>query len=153
MYPKFYLNMKCGLMLDEQSRQKSRPQGHSSLSPLSSLIPELTLEDISPKWAMRLKTKNIPTFMSLTWLQWRFELQRSSKCVVGEAYGYSSEYTENCDECDRIGCKFLYYFMFNRRRKLEQNKQEFVKHWNEVHSRYERPFLPNTYSVQNPIVV
>jgi hypothetical protein len=153
MYPKFYLNMKCGLMLDEQSRQKSRPQGHSSLSPLSSPIPELTLEDISPKWAMRLKTKNIPTFMSLTWLQWRFELQRSSKCVVGEAYGYSSEYTENCDECDRIGCKFLYYFMFNLRGKLEQNKQEFVKHWNEAHSRYERPLLPNTYSVQNPIVV
>jgi hypothetical protein len=143
--------MKCGLMLDEQSRQKSRSQGHSSLSPLSSPIPELTLEDISPKWAMRLKTKNIPTFMSLTWLQWRFELQRSSKCVVGEAYGYSSEYTENCDECDRIGCKFLYYFMFNRRRKLEQNKQEFVKHWNEAHCRYERPLLPNTYSVQNQL--
>jgi hypothetical protein len=93
-------------MLDEQSRQKSRPQGHSSLSPLSSPIPELTLEDTSPKWASRLNNENIPTFMSLTWLQWRFELQRSSKCVVGEAYGYSSEYTENCDECDRIGCKF-----------------------------------------------
>jgi hypothetical protein len=132
---------------------KNQDRKGTSLSPLSSPIPELTLEDISPKWAMRLKTKNIPTFMSLTWLQWRFELQRSSKCVVGEAYGYSSEYTENCDECDRIGCKFLYYFMFNLRGKLEQNKQEFVKHWNEAHSRYERPLLPNTYSVQNPIVV
>ena len=140
MYPKFYLNMKCGLMLDEQSRQKSRSQGHSSLSPLSSPIPELTLEDISPKWAMRLKTKNIPTFMSLTWLQWRFELQRSSKCVVGEAYGYSSEYTENCDECDRIGCKFLYYFTLNWRRKLVLNKQDFVKHWNEEHGQSECPF-------------
>jgi hypothetical protein len=153
MYPKFYLNMKCGLMLDEQSRQKSRPQGHSSLSPLSSPIPELTLEDISPKWAMRLKTENIPTFMSLTWLQWRYQLQKASTCVVGEAYGYSSEYTENCDECDRIGCKFLYYFMFNRRRKLEQNKQDFVKHWSKVHSKYEHPLLPNTYSVQNPTVL
>jgi hypothetical protein len=102
---------------------------------------------------MRLKTENIPTFMSLTWLQWRYQLQKASTCVVGEAYGYSSEYTENCDECDRIGCKFLYYFMFNRRRKLEQNKQDFVKHWSKVHSKYERPLLPNTYSVQNPTVL
>jgi hypothetical protein len=142
--------MKSILMLDEQSRQKSKLQEHSHIS-TPPLLQELTLEDISPKWAMRLKTGNIPTFMSRTWLQWRYELQKSSKCVVGEAYGYSSHYTDNCDECNMIGCRFLYYFTFNRRRKLEQNKQEFVKHWNEAHSQYERPLLP--YSVQNPIVV
>jgi hypothetical protein len=56
--------MKCGLMLDEKSRQMSTP----------SLSQELTLEDISPKWAMRLKNENIPTFMSPTWLQWRYQL-------------------------------------------------------------------------------
>jgi hypothetical protein len=113
----------------------------------------LTLEDISPEWAMRLKNENMPTFMSPTWLQWGYQLHMASTCVVGEAYGNSPHYTENCDECNEIGCKFLYYFMYNRRRKLEQNKQDFVKHWNEVHSQYERPLLPNTYSVQNPIVV
>ena len=89
---------------------------------------------ISPIWASRLKKGNLPTFMSSRWLQWRSELRKTSKCVVGEAYGYSSHYTENCDECDRIGCKFLYYFTLNWRRKLELNKQEFVKHWNEEHS-------------------
>jgi hypothetical protein len=94
----------------------------------------------SPKWALRLKRENIPTFMSPTWLRWRYELQKSSKCVVGEAYGYSSQYTENCYKCDRIGCKFLYYFTFNWRKRLELNKQEFVKHWNEEHSQSERPF-------------
>jgi hypothetical protein len=144
--------MKSAPMFDEQPRQVSKLQEHSHIS-TPSLPQELTLEDISPEWAMRLKNENMPTFMSLTWLQWRYQLQKASTCVVGEAYGYSSEYTENCDECDRIGCKFLYYFMFNRRRKLEQNKQDFVKHWSKVHSKYEHPLLPNTYSVQNPIVV
>jgi hypothetical protein len=132
MYPKFYLNMKNALILDEQSCQKSKPQEHSS-SQLSLITQELTLDDISPKWTMRLERENMPLFMSLTWYRWMDELQRASKCVVGEAYGYSSHYTKNCDECNRIGCKFLYYFTLNWRRKLEQNKQKFVKHWNEMH--------------------
>jgi hypothetical protein len=123
--------MKSVLMRDEQSRRK---QLHILLPP------QLSLEDISPKWALRLKRENIPTFMSPTWLRWRYELQKSSKCVVGEAYGYSSQYTENCDKCDRIGCKFLYYFTFNWLKRLELNKQEFVKHWNEEHSQSERTF-------------
>ena len=130
--------MRSALMLHEQSRLTRKPQERQHLSPPPQPEPpslqQLTLEDISPKWASRLKKENIPTFMSTTWSLWRFELQKTSKCVVGEAYGYSSHYTENCDECDRIGCKFLYYFTLNWRRKLELNKQEFVKHWNEEHS-------------------
>lgn len=78
--------MKSALILDEQSPQKLKQQGH----PPSLLQPqEQTLDDISPKWARRLKNENIPTYMSLTWLRWRYELQKTSKCVVGEAYGYS----------------------------------------------------------------
>jgi hypothetical protein len=129
--------MKSVLMPEEQSRRKQKPQEQLHiLSPPQ----ELSLENISPKWALRLKRENIPTFMSPTWLRWRYELQKSSKCVVGEAYGYSSQYTENCDKCDRIGCKFLYYFTFNWRKRLELNKQEFVKHWNEEHGQSEYPF-------------
>jgi|SRR5918994_1547719 hypothetical protein len=124
--------MKSVLMPDEESRRK---QLHILPQPQ-----ELSLEIILPKWALRLKRENIPTFMSPTWLRWRYELQKSSKCIVGEAYGYSSQYTENCDKCDRIGCEFLYYFTFNWQKRLELNKQEFVKHWNEEHSQSERPF-------------
>jgi hypothetical protein len=143
--------MKSTLVLDERSRQKLKPQEQSSISPSSSPpTQELTLEDISPKWAMRLKSENMPTFMSLTWFRCKDELQKSSKCVVGEAYGYSSQYTEKCDKCDRIGCKFLYYFTFNWRKRLELNKREFVKHWNQEHSQSELPFLSNTCSVQYP---
>ena len=107
--------MRTRLIREGQLRRKQRSQEQLCLStshlPLLPHLPQqLTFEDISPKWASR---ENIPTFMSLTWLQWRFELQRSSKCGGGEAYSYSSEYTENSDECDRIGCKFLYYFTLN----------------------------------------
>src|ERR671922_1127824 len=96
---------------------------------------ELMLEDISPIWASRLKKENLPTFMSLNWWKWHHELQKASKCVVGEAYGYSPQYTDDCGKCDRIGCKFLYYFTLNLRGRLESNRQDFVKHWNEEHSK------------------
>lgn len=136
--------MKSAFILDEQSHQKLKLQGHTHISPLPQ---EQTLEDISPKWSRRLKNENIPTYMSLTWLRWRYELQKASKCVVGEAYGYSSKYVEDCDECDRIGCRFLYYFSLNWRSKLERNKQEFVKHWNIVHGQHEGPFLKYPSSI------
>jgi hypothetical protein len=150
MYTKFYLKMKSTIILDEQYCQKSKLQEHSTISPFSSPTQELTLEDISPKWAMRLKNENMPTFMSSTWFRWRYELQKASKCVVGEAYNYSSYYTENCDGCNMIGGKFLWYFTLNWRRKLEQNKQGFVRHWNEVHKQRKHSSLPDTYSAPDP---
>jgi hypothetical protein len=99
------------------------------------LIPELTLEGIAPQWAARLEKvqHRFPFFMSLTWLKWYRELKYTSKCIVGEAHGHSSGYVYSCDECTNIGFKFMYYFMLNWHRKLEQNKQRFVKHWNEKH--------------------
>lgn len=71
--------------------------------------------------------------MSLTWLKWYIELRLASKCVVGEAHGHTSRYIYTCDECDRLGDKFMYYFIMNWPGKLEQNKQRFVEHWNEKH--------------------
>jgi hypothetical protein len=60
-------------MLGQRSSQKQKPQGQLHLSS-SPLLRQLTLEDILPEWTSRLKKENILTFMSLTWLQWRFEL-------------------------------------------------------------------------------
>ena len=93
---------------------------------------ELGIEDISPIWDSRLKGK-WPTLFSKTWFKWYFELKRTSKCVVGEAHGYSSSYIYSCKECDDIGWKFMFYYTINSRKKLELNKKRFVKHWNEVH--------------------
>jgi hypothetical protein len=119
------------LTVEKQFHQKTRP--HEQLySPLTS--PEqLTLENISPVWASRLKKENLPIFISSTWLRWCSELRKTSKCVVGEAYGYSSRYVYGCHDCNKIGCKFPYYFMLNLHGKLESNKQDFVRHWNEKH--------------------
>jgi hypothetical protein len=96
---------------------------------------KLMLEDISPIWASRLKKENLPTFMSSDWFKWHSELQNASKCVVGEAYGYSSRYTADCNECNTICVKFLYYFTLGMKENLESNKQDFVKHWNEEHNK------------------
>ena len=138
--------MKNALIIEEQiHHQKQKPQEQLHLSPPSTpLLPEqqqkLVLEDISPIWASRLKKENLPTFMSPNWWKWDYKLQNASKCVVGEAYGYSSQYTHDCGKCNRIGCKFLYYFTLNLRGKLESNKQDFVKHWNEKHNKSKYSF-------------
>ncbi|PWU79935.1 MAG: hypothetical protein DLM72_14805 [Candidatus Nitrosopolaris wilkensis] len=94
---------------------------------------ELTLSDISPKWAKRLG-EQLPVPMSITWLRWYFELKRASRCVVGEAYGYSSSFVFDCRECDEIGWRFMLYFTVHSFSRLEENKQRFVKHWNNEHS-------------------
>ena len=94
----------------------------------------LSLNDISPTWALRLKDKRSPLFLiSLTRLQWLFEIINPKKCVVAEAYGFSSAYTNNCAECARVGNKFSLYFALHLPKKLKENQQRLVKHWNEKH--------------------
>ena len=71
----------------------------------------LTFSDISPKWAKRLgEQQQLPVPLSLTWLRWYFELKRASRCVVGEANGYSSSFVYDCKERDEIGWRFMLYF-------------------------------------------
>lgn len=95
-------------------------------------IRPLTLSDISPKWAKRLEQLPISP-LSFRWLRWYFEIICASKCLVGEAYGFSSAYAYKCKECGKIGDKFTLYFILLSHTKLEENKQRFVKHWNEKH--------------------
>jgi hypothetical protein len=92
----------------------------------------LKLKHISPMWDSRLSQK-WPRLFSKMWFKWYFELKRTSKCVVGEAYGFSSSYIHRCKECDDIGWKFMIYFTINSKRKLDLNKERFVRHWNEIH--------------------
>ncbi len=94
----------------------------------------LSLGDISPTWAIRLKEKRSPMFLiSLKRLKWLFEIIHPKKCVVAEAHGFSSSYSSNCAECARMGNKFSLYFTLHLHKKLEENQQRFVKHWNEKH--------------------
>jgi hypothetical protein len=94
----------------------------------------VSLVDISPKWAVRLKEKRSLLFLiSLRRLRWLFQILHPKKCIVAEAYGFSSSYAINCVECARMGNKFSLYFTLCLSNEFEQNLQRFVKHWNEKH--------------------
>ena len=96
----------------------------------------ITLDTISPIWAKRLEQSKLLPLLSLRRLRLYFELKRTSKCVVGEAYGFSSSYLFNCKLCSRIAWKFMFYFMIYSYSKLEETKKEFVKHWSQKHHNY-----------------
>jgi hypothetical protein len=96
----------------------------------------LTLDIISPTWAKRLEESKLLPLLSLRRLQLYLELRDTSRCVVGEAYGFSSSYVSNCKACSKIALKFMFYFMIHSYSKLEATKKEFVKHWSEKHHYY-----------------
>jgi hypothetical protein len=99
----------------------------------------LPLDIISPVWAERLEKSNKLSALSLKRIMWYFELKNPSRCVVGEAHGFSSSYMSYCTPCNKIGWKFMFYFMVRSYSKLECTKSEFVKHWFETHS---NPHIP-----------
>jgi len=96
----------------------------------------LTLDTISPTWTRKLEESKLFPPLSLRRLRLYLELKDSSKCVVGEAYGFSSSYEFSCKCCSRIGWKFMFYFMIHSYSKLERTKKEFVGHWSEKHHYY-----------------
>ena len=92
-----------------------------------------SLDAISPIWAKRLEESKPLPILSLERLRLSLELKRTSKCVVGEAYGFTSSYVSDCNLCSNIAWKFMFYFMIHSCSKLEVTKKEFVKHWGEKH--------------------
>ena len=93
----------------------------------------LTLYNISTTWAKKLEESKVLPILSLERLQLYLELKDTSKCVVGEAYGFSSSYVYSCRPCSKISWKFMFYFMIHSYSKLEGTKKEFLKHWGEKH--------------------
>jgi hypothetical protein len=93
----------------------------------------LTLYTISPTWAKKLEESKLLPLLSLRRLRLYLEFRDTSRCIVGEAYGFSSSYVYDCKRCSKIGWKFMFYFMIHSYSKLERTKKEFVKHWGEKH--------------------
>ncbi|MFZ0327303.1 MAG: hypothetical protein WAL66_08385 [Nitrososphaeraceae archaeon] len=95
---------------------------------------ELLFSEISPFWSERLNhaRDNISPF-SLARIRWYYELKNSSTCVVGEAYGFSSTYVSKCKKCNRLGWKFMFYFLIQSNSSIERTKIKFVDHWNKEH--------------------
>jgi hypothetical protein len=93
----------------------------------------LTLDTISPIWAKRLEESKLLPILSVKRLKLYLELKDRSKCVVGEAHGFSSSYVSNCKRCSKIAWKFMFYFMIHSYSKLEGTGKKFVEHWSEKH--------------------
>jgi hypothetical protein len=93
----------------------------------------LTLYAVSPLWAKRLEESKLFSLLSLRRLQLYLELRDTSKCVVGEAHGFSSSYVYSCKPCSKISWKFMFYFMIHSYSKLEATEKEFARHWSEKH--------------------
>jgi hypothetical protein len=109
----------------------------------------LSLNDISPRWSKRLQNRlqhqQLPIPMPFRWLRWLIEITDATKCIVGEAHGFSSSYTNRCSECGRIGDRFSLYFFLSSHTKFEENKQRFIERWNEKH--HTRRYY-NTYQTE-----
>lgn len=93
---------------------------------------EISFDTLSPKWAMRL-SQPLPTLLSLRWLGYYSEIRSASRCVVGEAHGFSSSYLKTCPDCNKFSIKFMYSFLVHSESRLEKNKLMFVRHWNKQH--------------------
>ena len=78
----------------------------------------LTLNTISTIWAKTLEESKLLSILSLQRLQLYLELKDTSKCIVVEAYGFSSSYVTNCKWCSKIAWKFMFYFMICSYSKL-----------------------------------
>src|SRR5919198_1273092 len=104
----------------------------------------LTLDTISPVWAKILEESKLLPLLSLERLHLYLELRDTSKCVVGEAYGFSSSYLSSCKLCSKIAWKFMFCFMICSYSKLEGTKKEFVKHWSQKHYHHRNCHLYST---------
>lgn len=97
----------------------------------------LTVREISPNWSKRLFSgRGLPFPLSPKWVKWYFELDSPSKCVIGEAYGYSSSYENTCKVCNRLGWSFGASFLLRSSIRLAKDAREFAVHWNKEHASF-----------------
>jgi hypothetical protein len=89
---------------------------------------QLTIEDISPRWAKVITSKR-------KWSKTKdgLNIKDFKCCVVGEAHGFRKNYIwesdpEYCEECEGISSEFAYV------RYWDETTPEFVQHWNEKHT-------------------
>lgn len=92
----------------------------------------LTLGDIAPSWDERLKQLPVSKW-SLKWLKWYFDIASRETCIVGEAFGQSSAYWNECAECRTFSRQFPRHYKALSYKELECDVQRFVGHWNEKH--------------------
>lgn len=83
----------------------------------------LTLYSISPLWTKRLEESKLLPILSLRRLRLYLELKDTSKCVVGEAHGFSSSFVFDCERCSKIAWKVYVLFYDSFIFKIRKNKE------------------------------
>ena len=73
---------------------------------------------------MGMRQEGFPFPLSLAWWRLYFTLDSPSKCIVGEAHGFSSHYENECVECDRLGWEFGHSFLIRSIKKFKTYKPE-----------------------------
>lgn len=97
---------------------------------------ELTIHEISPKWARILplipKTKQQEFYYNQ-----KLDISDCKYCVVGEAYGFNDDYSHNgsdkfCYPCYSSAINFGYALLLPQVER-EGLVNTFVDHWNSTH--------------------
>jgi hypothetical protein len=81
-----------------------------------------TLNQIAPVWAKRIKANEVGKHVS--------ELGDFSRCIVGEAWRYSDEYLEFCNECQ---IRAFGLTNFKNKESFNYGIRLFEQHFNKEH--------------------
>jgi len=131
---------KISLLEEDLLHQKTQTQN------------KLEFSEISPMWSERLnRARNNISPFSLIRLRWYQKLKNSETCVVGEAYGFSSSYVSRCKECNKLGWRFMFYFLIQSNSGIEKTKIKFAKHWNKKHYAIKKRNKVSTNTIPRPL--
>ena len=96
-----------------------------------------TFEQICPRWSKKLKSKN-PGRPSIVDHK-RLDIQNESRCIVGEAWGFTEQYVlprprKYCPRCLEFSVDIASHFYRNCvHPNVNIDIHEFVAHWNKEH--------------------
>ena len=94
----------------------------------------LALKDIAPSWHTVLLEEKCRA-NRLKRYPWLVLMASQETCVVGEAYGFSSSYMEDCAECATFSQLFFNDFRSKSFSPHDNTVRHFVAHWNSNHRR------------------
>ena len=97
----------------------------------------LSIEQISPQWARLLPLISRTDKQEFYTNGQQLDISDCKFCVVGEAYGFSDDYSHNakgdfCYDCYACAINFGYSLMLNPSER-EGLTNTFVDHWNASH--------------------
>ncbi|MEM1971173.1 MAG: hypothetical protein QXM92_01765 [Candidatus Anstonellales archaeon] len=93
------------------------------------------LESIAPNWARAISTsKMIPLTIEVDDVT--YALDTYDECIVGEAWGWTDLYEDECATCSKFGNTFYNYAIDGvLRRTVIYSLKKFIEHYRSKHGR------------------